>query len=215
MISRPCCPLRLPGLVLALMACAVSPLAAAPQAEHIKQGKRTTALLVVPGKGFATAFCIDAEGFFITNEHAVRGITADSTLTLVLNPAETDQKVMEAHVARVDRDLDLALLKVDGIKDLPTLELGDTKNLIETAEIVAFGYPFGTALAVKRREYPSISVNVGRITALRKSEGRLETIQTDAVLNFGNSGGPVIDAEGKVIGVVNAGIQSVRGGGAG
>ncbi len=86
------------------------------------------------------------------------------------------------------------------------LEFGNVDDLVETQQLIAFGYPFGTALKVKEKEYPSISVNVGRITALRRAKGKLERIQLDAQLNQGNSGGPVITTEGKVIAVVHAGV---------
>ncbi len=184
---------------------------AAPKAEHIKQGKSATALVVVPNRGFGSAFCIEADGYFITNEHVIRGVTGDRTVTLVLDPAEKQQRVLEARVVRADREMDLALLHVRDVKNLVTLKLGDTKDLVETAELVTFGYPYGTALAARKKEYPSISVNVGRVTALRKNEGVLEAIQTDAAVNPGNSGGPAIDSTGNVVGVVTAGV---RGGGA-
>jgi hypothetical protein len=73
-------------------------------------------------------------------------------------------------------------------------------------ELVAFGYPFGKALA-KGEDYPSISVNTGRITSLRMPGGKLTSIQLDVVLNPGNSGGPVLDKAGRVIGVVQGGVR--------
>jgi hypothetical protein len=78
-------------------------------------------------------------------------------------------------------------------------------------EVVAFGFPFGKALAPGRREYPAISVNIGHITSLRRKDGRLHQIQLDAALNPGNSGGPVLDKSGKVVGVVQAGVREGSG----
>ena len=75
-----------------------------------------------------------------------------------------------------------------------------------TASVTAFGYPLGTMVPHETGKYPSVSVNGGRITALTKGEDGLSLIQLDAALNPGNSGGPVLDHEGKVIGVVAAGI---------
>jgi Trypsin-like peptidase domain len=74
-------------------------------------------------------------------------------------------------------------------------------------EVIAFGFPFGTALAPDRKGYPAVSVNAGSVTSLRQVEGRLHRIQLDAVLNPGNSGGPVLDGSGKVVGVVVAGVE--------
>ena len=74
-------------------------------------------------------------------------------------------------------------------------------------EVVAFGFPYG--IAVVQKGYPSVSTNAGSITSLRFNEAKdaLEKIQLDAVLNPGNSGGPVLDRNGKVIGVVVSGIR--------
>ena len=72
---------------------------------------------------------------------------------------------------------------------------------------MAFGYPFGTALATNKKERPAISVNLGRVTSLRKKDGELHRIQLDALLNPGNSGGPVLDKQGKVVGVVVSGVR--------
>ena len=91
---------------------------------------------------------------------------------------------------------------------MPSLKLGDTRNLQATDPILAFGFPFGKAIAVNDGSNPSISVNIGRVTSLRRADGELRLIQTDAQINPGNSGGPVIDEDGKVIGVVLAGIKN-------
>jgi hypothetical protein len=106
------------------------------------------------------------------------------------------------------------LLRVDGSEKFPVLSIGSDERLEELMEVVAFGFPFGTGIAggegsppvtpgpAERREYPSVSVNAGSITALRRKLGRIDRIQLDATINPGNSGGPVLDKEGKVIGVV-------------
>ena len=73
-------------------------------------------------------------------------------------------------------------------------------------DVVAFGFPLAGGPAPGRDGRPSISVNAGSITALRRQEGRLKEIQLDAELNPGNSGGPVLDGHGKVIGVVRSGM---------
>lgn len=68
--------------------------------------------------------------------------------------------------------------------------------------VVAFGYPFGIRLAFKEGEYPNPTVSLGRITALRKSQGTLQAIQINAALHPGNSGGPVLNDKGEVIAIV-------------
>lgn len=177
--------------------------------ELAKRGKATTVLVESKaGQRHGSAFCAHPAGLFLTNEHVVRAeITSGNLVTLVLNPGEKDQKTLQAKVVRHDKDLDLALLRVEGAKDLPALPLGKDSGLSELMEVVAFGYPFGTALAPDKKDYPAISINVGSITSLRRKDGELHRIQLDAALNPGNSGGPVLDKQGKVVGMVIGGVQ--------
>src|SRR5262249_54720842 len=83
--------------------------------------------------------------------------------------------------------------------------LSEGADLTETTPVTAFGFPFGQALAAKD-ELPSISVSSGQITSLRRKKGELQMIQIDASLNPGNSGGPLLNDQGRVIGIVMAGI---------
>jgi WD40 repeat protein len=166
----------------------------------VRAGKAATALVEVKaerGKGTASAFCIHPAGWFVTSAHVAVG-----DLNLILNPSLRDEKSFKARVARRDEKADLALLKVEGAKDLPCLALGSDEGLVELTELVGFGYPLST---VTGRE---ISVVVGKITALRHKEGHLEKIQLDGAFTRGSSGGPVLDGGGKVVGVVNSGIAT-------
>ena len=182
----------------------------------MRAGKAATALVDLPGgRGSASAFCIDRSGLFVTNEHAVAAlgpVPADGKsreLSLVLNSGEADQKVVKATVLRADKEADLALLQARPAKDgdaFPALDLGDAADLFETMPVTAFGYPFGKMLADKG-ESPSVTVTTGRVTSLRKSKGELHLVQLDNSLNPGNSGGPVLDEKGRVVGVVQAGIR--------
>ncbi|HEX5273369.1 MAG TPA: serine protease, partial [Gemmataceae bacterium] len=184
------------------------PAAAEDSKTVVQRGKRATALLVLPaGQGFGSAFCVDAAGFFVTNEHVVHDLPAGGKVSLVLHAGEDGEKVIQAVVVRADARPDLALLKAEGARDLTALELGAADDLAETTPLTAFGYPFGDRLAVRDKKYPAVSVNVGRVTSLRRTKEQLESIQLDAALNPGNSGGPVLDANGLVVGVVRAGIR--------
>ena len=178
--------------------------------EAVERTKKATALVelrIAPDKkAFGSAFCIDASGMFITNAHVVGDADAGTKINLILSPGETDQKVVEAKVLKSDRDLDLAVLQIVPPRGLSVLEMGDAATLKETAEVTAFGYPFGSALAIGTDTYPSVSVNTGHVTSLRKAMGVLELVQVDAALNPGNSGGPVLDSSGRVIGIVQAGL---------
>jgi hypothetical protein len=167
-------------------------------------GKAATALVEVKsarGQGNGSAFCVHKDGWFLTNAHVAQG-----ELTLVLNPSLQSEKAYPARVVRSDTDLDLALLKADGARDLPALALGSDEALEELMDVFAFGFPLAGSPAPGRDGYPAISVNAGSITALRRQDGRLKEIQLDAELNPGNSGGPVLDSHGKVIGVVRSGL---------
>ncbi|HLK57818.1 MAG TPA: serine protease [Chthonomonadaceae bacterium] len=173
--------------------------------EVVARGKKATALVEIEGgRGYGTAFCIDAAGFFVTSQHILSTPEGDNHLTLILNPGEKDQKKRPARVLRQDRNADLALLAIEPTPGLTTLPLGNGYNLIETQAVIAFGYPFGKDPALGANEYPAIMVSTGHITALRKSRGVLQEIQLDASLNPGNSGGPVVDVNGQVLGIVMA-----------
>jgi len=108
---------------------------------------------------------------------------------------------------RQDKDSDLALLKVDGHKPLTALELGDSAPLSETTEVAASAIRLGKSWAVTKDQYPKRNCQPGHITSLRKDRGVLKQIQLDASLNPGNSGGPVINTKGQVIGIVVSGIK--------
>jgi hypothetical protein len=177
---------------------------ALPKEAIAKQAKSATVLVEVKPT-YGSGFCVHSSGLFVTNEHVVR--QGNDNITLVLNAGLKTQKTLKAKVLRRDKDLDLALLKVEGDEKFDALELGSDKDLGELTELIAFGFPFGAALA-RQGEYPAISVNVGSVTSLRNDKnGDLHRIQLDGALNPGNSGGPVLDRKGKVVGVVVSGIQ--------
>lgn len=136
-----------------------------------KIGKPGTALVEVkPRNSYGSAFCIHPSGLFLTNEHVVHpdGTFAPNVplprveITLILNPGLKKEKAYPARVVRFDKELDLALLRVESAKeDFPPLSLGLDENLEEQMDVVAFGFPFGQALALNRREFPPVSVNAG------------------------------------------------------
>ena len=206
MSRRVCCWCVLAGLTVTLLTART--FSAESTAANVLRAKKATALVELPrtaGRvGFGTAFCIDRSGLFVTNAHVAT--KAAGTMKLVLDAGNENQQVLSAKVVRVDNALDLALLRAENAAGLECLELGKVDQLVETASLAAYGYPFGTALTVDKGQYPSISVNLGRVTSLRQKQGALELIQLDAVLNPGNSGGPVLDSEGRVVGIVQAGL---------
>jgi hypothetical protein len=186
------------------------------RAEISKIGKAATALVEVKARGASgSAFCLHPSGLFLTNAHVVQpfGMFPPNVrvppvdITLVLNPGQRAERAYTAKVVRSDKELDLALLRIEGVKDLPALTLGSDEKLTELEEVVAFGFPFGAAVIPDRKEYPAVSVNAGSVTSLRRKDDRLHRIQVDVALSPGNSGGPLLDKSGKVVGVVVAGFQ--------
>lgn len=156
-------------------------------------------------KGLGSGFIIDKAGHVLTNHHVVEG--ADK-----INVTLPDGRSFVATVKGTDPRRDLAIVKIDA-KDLPTIELGDS-NLIQVGEwVVALGNPFGHVL---RSAKPTVTAGI--VSALHRQipapggeRGYLNMIQTDAAINRGNSGGPLCDLNGKVIGI-NVVIFSTTGG---
>ena len=146
------------------------------------------------GQGTATGsgFVVSTDGKIITNEHVVDGATS---VTVKIG---TDGKEQAAQVLGADASKDLALLKVDtGSTKLHALSFGDSSNLQVGDNVYAIGNPYGL----------DHTLTSGIVSALNRdiqapSGATIPgAIQTDAALNPGNSGGPLLDADGKVVGV--------------
>lgn len=173
----------------------------------IERGKAATALVDLSSQEIsATAFCIDKSGVFVTNHHVVVEAEEGADVRLILNPASDSQQEVLASVIRVDEKHDLALLRTKEPGDFVALPLGKNSDVFETMQTVVFGFPFGKGLAVEEDSYPAMSVNVGRIAAIRRRGAAEELFQLDAEINPGNSGGAVLDVNGNVIGVVSSGV---------
>ncbi len=162
--------------------------------------KAGTAFLSVPKSGSSgTAFCISEKGYFVTCAHVLGNTTVGQEVILTINSGLPDAKEAKATVVKVDPARDLAILEAAPDLAKP-LRLGHGKTLKETDAITVAGYPFGTLLAVEKR--PAISIATGKITALRREGTVVAQIQFDADIQSGNSGGPLLNARGEVIGVV-------------
>jgi S1-C subfamily serine protease len=153
---------------------------------------------VYPAEGTGSGFILNPDGEILTNNHVVRG-TSQLTVTL------SDKKVYKAKVLGTDPRNDLALIKIDPGRKLPTLRLGDSDGLLVGQKVLAIGNPFGFEGTLTT----GIVSSLGR--GIDTENGRLEgMIQTDAAINPGNSGGPLLDSHGNVIGI-NTAIYGAQG----
>jgi S1-C subfamily serine protease len=159
-----------------------------PRGELARRGREATAFLEVGAGRSATAFCVHPSGLFVTNDHVLReqGRGQGGAIKLVMDSGTPEQKVYVAKVVRRDRASDLALLRAESAKGLPALPLGKADGLEELMEVYVFGFPFGrgpyfgAGARPASGQYPSISVNRGAISSLRRKDGRLENIQLNA-----------------------------------
>ncbi|HEX5217862.1 MAG TPA: trypsin-like peptidase domain-containing protein [Vicinamibacterales bacterium] len=144
-----------------------------------------------PREGSGSGFIIDPSGFILTNHHVVAG--ADRvTVTL------TDGRAFRATVVGVDPAIDVALLKVQSREALPVAPIGSSEALRVGEWVCAIGNPLGVYVH---------SVTVGVVSYLGRKlfDPSLDAyIQTDAAISFGNSGGPLINARGEVVGITTA-----------
>jgi putative serine protease PepD len=148
------------------------------------------------GQATGSGFVVSKDGLIVTNDHVVDGASQ------VQVKIGTSSQAQDATVVGADPSRDLALLKVDA-SNLPTLSLGDSSSVGVGDPTYAIGNPFGL----------DHTLTTGIVSALQRSlqapDGATISgaIQTDAALNPGNSGGPLLDSSGKVIGV-NSQIQT-------
>ncbi len=155
------------------------------------QGQRA-----VPMRGEGSGFIIDPNGIVLTNAHVVKG-ASDVTVKL------TDRREFRAKVLGTDPKTDIAVLKIDA-KNLPTVKLGNSRDLKVGDWVLAIGSPFGF----------ENTVTAGVVSAKGRSlpdDSYVPFIQTDAAVNPGNSGGPLFNAAGEVVGI-NSQIYSRSGG---
>lgn len=150
-----------------------------------------------PRVGQGSGFVISQDGYIVTNNHVVEDA---KEITVKLN----DGREFEASIVGQDPQTDLAVIKIDG-KNLPYLELGDSNALEAGQWAIAVGNPLGL----------QASVTVGIVSATGRANLDLapfeDFIQTDAAINRGNSGGPLLNIKGEVIGI-NTAIASNTGG---
>lgn len=141
-----------------------------------------------PAYGVGSGFIVDSKGYILTNQHVVQGATR---ITVRLQSGEE----FRGEIVGVDEETDVAVIKVNATHDLPTVKLGDSKTAQVGDWVLAIGSPFGL----------DQTVTAGIISKLQRetpgSSGFQQFLQTDAAINRGNSGGPLVNMRGDVIGI--------------
>ena len=148
------------------------------------------------GGTLGSGFVISPDGYIVTNNHLIQGLTGSGTVDTV-TVTTTDRREYPARIGGRDDTSDLALLKIDA-RNLPYVRWGDSTKARVGDWVIAIGDPYGVGS----------TVTAGIISALHRGitgSGAYDRyIQTDAAINMGNSGGPMFDLQGNVIGINSA-----------
>ncbi len=150
--------------------------------------------------GTGSGFILSSDGLIITNSHVVNGFHD-------IRLANSEGRTTDAQLIGEDADTDIALIRANAARDLPTATLGNSKRLRRGQLVIAIGNPLGFESTVTA----GVVSALGR--SIRATTGRMieDVIQTDAALNPGNSGGPLVSSRGEVVGVNTAIIPYAQG----
>jgi S1-C subfamily serine protease len=166
----------------------------------IEKAEPAVVRIQVNGAGFkasGSGFIFSSDGYILTNNHV---IDFDSSITIEMTLMGGD--VYYGNVTAVDAERDLAVIKmISDRTDFPYLELGSIDDVFTGEQVIAAGFPIGLELS------GPATFTSGIVSTVRNICGFLN-IQTDAALNSGNSGGPLIDLDGKVLGVCTGKVYS-------
>ena len=168
----------------------VSPFGSDPFWQQFDAGQ----VMQVPANSLGSGFIIHPDGYIVTNNHVIDRARQ-------INVELSDGRKLPAELISADSEADLAILKITSDKPLPTIDLGDSSDLMIGEPTIAVGNPMGY----------SHSVSTGIVSAVHRDLKTAndktmlgDLIQTDAAINPGNSGGPLLNAYGQVIGINTA-----------
>jgi serine protease Do len=168
-------------------------------------------LLVAPSRGSGSGVILDSDGYIVTNAHVVENAHRIQ-VQVATQPPDDDKhhsvlrahaRLLTARLIAIDEETDLAVIKVEA-KGLPTLDFADSDQVHPGQLVLAFGSPMGL----------NSTVTLGVISAIARQlepDDAMIYLQTDAPINPGNSGGPLVNVDGKVVGI-NTLILSQSGG---
>jgi len=164
-----------------------------------EEGESENTSMVTKQTSTGSGVIISSDGYIVTNSHVVRGARrirvqlSESDRAPGHSVVRPSGKRLEAKIVGVDRDSDLALIKIDRT-GLPSLKFGDSEELHQGQLVLAFGNPLGLANSVTMGVVSSIARQL-------EPDDPMIYIQTDAPINPGNSGGPLLDPDGHVVGI--------------
>jgi S1-C subfamily serine protease len=183
--------------------------------------KAVTYIKVEAGEHSSTGsgFLLRAEGnggLVATNCHVVAGALASraegpgnaAKVKVVFDSGLPSEHEHDGEVVAADGEVDLALIRVGGLSRMPRpIDPRYSPELVETMPVRICGFPFGQMLATNSRS-PAISIGKGAVSSLRRNDaGDIVVVQVDGAINHGNSGGPIVDDDGRLVGVTRARIK--------
>ena len=179
------------ALMAGLLACGSEP----PSAADVMETARSSVVEILGKSGTGTGFIVSEAGLVVTNRHVVEG---DDRVLIRVATGE----VYLGFVTKTHPTLDLAYIEIDADRNFTHLSVGNSDEIRVGSDVIAIGFPLGSELG------RDPTVTTGIISAKRESP---DLLQTDALLNPGNSGGPLLDEFGRVIGVNTSRISEENG----
>ena len=159
------------------------------QINIISASQNPTDSSAVPQEVLGSGFLVTADGYILTNNHVVTGATKISVIL-------KDGREFSAQVVGTDPISDVAVIKIEGT-NLPSVQMGDSALLTVGQEVIAIGNPYGLGQTVTTGVVSALARDV----SVSATENLVGVVQTDAAINPGNSGGPLIDLNGRVVGM--------------
>ena len=178
--------------ILVAMACGEPAISTPENPTDVTENALPSVVQIITGSGSGTGFIVSEDGLVVTNKHVVEG---ERRVTILLATGEE----YRGNVSQRSSVFDLAYVEIDSTRTFAALPLGDSEEVRVSESVIAIGYPLSEELGLK----PTVSLGI-------VSAKRDDYLQTDASLNPGNSGGPLLDSTGNVIGVVTARVESTE-----
>ena len=166
------------------------PLSSGLSVADVVENALPSVVQIVASSGTGTGFIINESGLAVTNRHVVEGNSR-----IILRQVTGEE--YEGDVTFQHPDLDLAYVQIDSTRSFTPIAIGDSDKIRVGEDVIAIGFPLGLSLGLE----PTVSVGI--VSARRE-----DRLQTDASLNSGNSGGPLLDMFGSVVGVVVSRVET-------